>query len=445
MDRHAGRLLGVALVLGHRGHSRVSRGAATGTGEHSAARGPASRRVPRRGSREGAGRAACRISVRRSARRGRACGRPRPDRGPAKRGGARRHAGPGWRHGRGRGAVQQVRQVEQIDVWDDAAMATSYAICRAAYTDGFPDDPLPTAPEVLARARAEVTSERYEYWALWSTAYQVGVYRLDLPLADNLDLVDLSLAVAPEHQRRGHGRVLLDHALQRIAELGRHQVIGSVNEPPTGENRPMRFAAAAGASRSLGEMRRTLDLRRPRPRPARRPARRGRAGRRGLPAGVLDRPLPGRPGRRLRGPDRPDEHRRTDGWHRPRARALGRGPGPGARGGDGQPGPHRVRHRRPARRERPAGRLHRHRHDPARPGERASSGTPSCSRSTAATGSARWSRWPTSSGCARRRRTPRRVHTWNADENTHMIVDQRGDGLRRRAARVGVAPRPARR
>ena len=156
--------------------------------------------------------------------------------------------------------VQQVRQVEQIDVWDDAAMATSYAIFKAGYTDGFPDDPLPTAPEMIAQARAEVTSERYEWWGLMVDGHQVGVYRLDLPLADNLDLVDLELAVAPEHQRRGHGRVLLDHALQRSAELGRHQVLGGVNEPPTGENRAMRFAAAAGASRSLGEMRRTLDL-----------------------------------------------------------------------------------------------------------------------------------------------------------------------------------------
>jgi GNAT superfamily N-acetyltransferase len=90
----------------------------------------------------------------------------------------------------------------------------------------------------------------------------IGVYELELPLADNLDLVELSLAVAPEHQHRGHGRVLLSHALRRIAELGRHQVIASVNEPADGsQNRPMRFAAAAGASRSLGEMRRTLDLR----------------------------------------------------------------------------------------------------------------------------------------------------------------------------------------
>jgi GNAT superfamily N-acetyltransferase len=160
----------------------------------------------------------------------------------------------------GDGAVR-VDQVARIDVQDDDVMSAVYSIWRAAYAEDFPDDPLPTAPEVFARARGPEISGRHEYWLLRDGAVPVGVYELELPLADNLDLVDLSLAVSPEHQHRGHGRVLLDHALRRIATLGRHQVIGSVNEPIDGShNRPMRFAAAAGAIRSLGEMRRTLDL-----------------------------------------------------------------------------------------------------------------------------------------------------------------------------------------
>ena len=161
----------------------------------------------------------------------------------------------------GEGSVR-VDQVERVDVHDDDVMSAAYSIWRAAYTEEFPDDPLPTAPEVFARARGPEVSGRHEYWLLRDGGVPIGVYELELPLADNTDLVDLSLAVAPEHQHRGHGRVLLDHALRRIAELDRHQVIGSVNEPADGsQNRPMRFAAAAGASRSLGEMRRTLDLR----------------------------------------------------------------------------------------------------------------------------------------------------------------------------------------
>jgi hypothetical protein len=80
-------------------------------------------------------------------------------------------------------------------------------------------------------------------------------------MLDNLDYVELALCIDPQYQHRGHGRALLAHALDRIDQLGRHQVTVGINEPAEGPpNRAMRFAAAAGASRSLGELRRSLDL-----------------------------------------------------------------------------------------------------------------------------------------------------------------------------------------
>jgi GNAT superfamily N-acetyltransferase len=158
--------------------------------------------------------------------------------------------------------VAQAQSVERVDVWDDPAMQAAYDNTHAAYTAEDPDDPLPTAPEVIAMARSRETSRAYEFWLMHDGDTPVATYRLDLPLLDNLDLAELSLAVTPEHQHRGHGQALLGRALERIAEHGRHQVICGVNEPIDGsENRAMRFAAAAGATRSLGEMRRTLDLR----------------------------------------------------------------------------------------------------------------------------------------------------------------------------------------
>jgi GNAT superfamily N-acetyltransferase len=157
--------------------------------------------------------------------------------------------------------VTQVRRTERVDIWDDDAMQTSYDITHAAYTADDPDDPLPTAPEVIAKARSQETSQALEFWLMYDGDTPVATYRLDLPLLDNLDLAELSLAVTPEHQHRGHGKALLGSALDRIAEHGRHQVICGVNEPIDGsQNRAMRFAAAVGMSRSLGEMRRTLDL-----------------------------------------------------------------------------------------------------------------------------------------------------------------------------------------
>lgn len=152
-------------------------------------------------------------------------------------------------------------RVERVDVADDEAMLTAYAIHHAAYTAEHPDDPLPTAPEVIAMARATEKSQQMEFWLMHDGGTAVGTYRLDLPMLDNLDFVELALCVDPPHQHRGHGRALLTHAIDRITELGRHQVAVGVNEPADGPpNRAMRFASATGATRSLGEVRRSLDL-----------------------------------------------------------------------------------------------------------------------------------------------------------------------------------------
>ena len=152
--------------------------------------------------------------------------------------------------------------LQRVDVRDDATMQVSCELLRRAYTADHPDDPLPTAPEMIAHARAGEDGETWEYWLLRTADEPVAMYRLQLPLLDNLDLADLDLAVDAARQRRGPGRHLHAHALARVEELGRHQVIVGLNEPADGSppNRAMRFAAAAGGSRSLGEVRRTLDL-----------------------------------------------------------------------------------------------------------------------------------------------------------------------------------------
>ena len=152
-------------------------------------------------------------------------------------------------------------RIERVDVADDESMLTSYAILHAACTAEHPDDPLPTAPEVIAMARATEKSQRLEFWLMYDGGTAVGTYRLDLPMLDNLDFIELALCIDPPHQHRGHGRALLAHALDRVAQLGRHQVAVGINEPADGPpNRAMRFAAATGATRSLGELRRSLDL-----------------------------------------------------------------------------------------------------------------------------------------------------------------------------------------
>ena len=144
---------------------------------------------------------------------------------------------------------------------DDDQMRRAYEIWRAARTEHYPDSPLNTYPETVEHARSSRTSSATENWSQRSHGYPVGAYRLDYPLRDNLDLVELDLAVHPAFQGRGHGRHLLEHALERIRQLARHQVVLELDEPADGStDRPMRFAAAAGCTRALGVMRRDLDL-----------------------------------------------------------------------------------------------------------------------------------------------------------------------------------------
>jgi GNAT superfamily N-acetyltransferase len=152
------------------------------------------------------------------------------------------------------------RQIELVN-HDDAGVAAWYGVLSASFLDQDPTYPFPRLPEMVAQARDRADALGAECWLLRVDDQPAGAYRFLLPLLDNLDYVEMHLGVAPGWQHQGHGRALLDHALARAAELGRHQVVGETDEPPDGKpSRGMGFATAAGFVRSLGEVRRVLDL-----------------------------------------------------------------------------------------------------------------------------------------------------------------------------------------
>ena len=84
----------------------------------------------------------------------------------------------------------------------------------------------------------------------------LGGYSLELPDRENLDRAGLKLLVAPERRRAGVGGALLRHAIARAAELGRRTVTSEVLEGTPGDA----FARAVGATASLVENRRSLDV-----------------------------------------------------------------------------------------------------------------------------------------------------------------------------------------
>ncbi|HET9945320.1 MAG TPA: GNAT family N-acetyltransferase [Actinomycetes bacterium] len=155
----------------------------------------------------------------------------------------------------------RVERVERVDPDDAGALAAWHGVFAAALRAAAPDHPVLTLPELTALVRRGPAPIEHELWLLRAGGRPVGAARLDVFLRDNTDLVEVHLGVDPAEQHRGHGRRLVEAVKGRAAELGRHQVVGEVQEPPDGsENRAMRFAAAAGARRALGEMRRVLDL-----------------------------------------------------------------------------------------------------------------------------------------------------------------------------------------
>ena len=151
--------------------------------------------------------------------------------------------------------------VERVDPDDGEGIAVWHGVFAAALRDASPDHPVLTLPELTALVRRGSAPIVHELWLMRAGGRPVGAARLDVFLKDNTDLLEVQLGVDPAEQHRGHGRRLVEAVTRRAAELGRHQVVGAVQEPPDGsENRAMRFAAAAGARRALGEVRRVLDL-----------------------------------------------------------------------------------------------------------------------------------------------------------------------------------------
>ena len=93
----------------------------------------------------------------------------------------------------------------------------------------------------------------------------VAVGQLSTPLLDNLDSATLSVHVAPEDRRRGHGTALLARLEAEAATRGR-QVINAeaswaYEAGPDGAGEPgPAFAAARGYALGLGDVKRRVDL-----------------------------------------------------------------------------------------------------------------------------------------------------------------------------------------
>ncbi len=141
-----------------------------------------------------------------------------------------------------------VSSTAEVRAWYDARLA-------AAKLD-LPHDPPPGWRDHLGSLRHGFGGEPQEVWTARVEGRFVGGYVLGLPRHDNTHTGRLGLLVHPDDRRRGHGRVLLSHALDRLRAEHRTTVIGEAFDGTAGET----FAEAVGATRALREVRRVLDL-----------------------------------------------------------------------------------------------------------------------------------------------------------------------------------------
>lgn len=144
--------------------------------------------------------------------------------------------------------------------WDPADAGTAgqlYAVRRAAHLCDEPVEP----PMSLATFRDFLTGDwpgaQYEVWYVpGESAGIVAYYALTLPDLENKDRAFCELFVDPGHRRRGIGRELAGHALERAAANGRAILESWALEESPGDA----LATRLNAKVAIEEARRVQEL-----------------------------------------------------------------------------------------------------------------------------------------------------------------------------------------
>lgn len=156
--------------------------------------------------------------------------------------------------------------IEAVDVHDAAAYRPWYDVYAAAERHGREAYATVWQAEELRVALTEPSSRSRQLAHLGTVdGRPVVAGWIEFPLLDNLDRAKLSVHVAPEARRRGHGTTMLVH-LEELARAHGRNVLGgeatySYASGPDGlgESGP-EFARARGYDLALGDVQRRLAL-----------------------------------------------------------------------------------------------------------------------------------------------------------------------------------------
>jgi GNAT superfamily N-acetyltransferase len=155
--------------------------------------------------------------------------------------------------------IDGVTTRDAADRWHQVETA-----CNDADYVTMPADPVQAVYERIENSRAD---EHNEVWLGSCGDHPVATASLTLPLLDNMTTAIVDVRVHPAFRRRGHGRSMLRHVIERAATQGRNRLIGEVCEalatddavePP--QSAGQFFAAAAGAKPVTSAIRRMLTI-----------------------------------------------------------------------------------------------------------------------------------------------------------------------------------------
>jgi len=157
--------------------------------------------------------------------------------------------------------------ISELDAADDTEFDEFYEVYDTANRHGRCHSTSWAKPELRAAYRTPSTAHTRRAWLGRIDGAVVAAGVLETPLRDNTELAELDCLVAPEHRRRGYGRLMAGHLRDQAQRVGRTlaiswvfggelDVAGQLVETSPGA----RFCAAIGLQERNTDVHRMLDL-----------------------------------------------------------------------------------------------------------------------------------------------------------------------------------------
>jgi len=148
-----------------------------------------------------------------------------------------------------------------VDPTDDRALDGWFGAFDATHRHQWPGEPGWSVGEIRAQAHQPAGLVRTVLLAAVDGDDVVGAARAEIPDADNGHLMEITVAVPPEHRRRGVGTRLLVAVENLALEEGRTVLVGQQGQR-VGVDRSAgeRFATGHGYSMVLEDVRRDLSV-----------------------------------------------------------------------------------------------------------------------------------------------------------------------------------------